>query len=168
MTRFEAYCDVTESVTLSDRDRVVTVPRYKRVFSGNKWSFVEFPCPSLSTASLSRAREWLWFRLRTLGLSPLVRAPSHLLHAPPSSHRRLQWPSASCACTSAMHSRNEAPASSARNQTAYPQKRRRAWSSAQSDCSLRRHRPLLHRADLGYQVCGDGTRAILSHGTTMR
>jgi len=24
-------------------------------------------------------------------------------HAPPSSHRRLQWPSASCACTSTMH-----------------------------------------------------------------
>ena len=28
--------------------------------------------------------------------------------------------------------------------------------------------PLLHHADLGYQVCGNGTRAILSHGTTMR
>jgi hypothetical protein len=29
-------CDVTETVTLSDRDRGVTVPRYKRGFSGNK------------------------------------------------------------------------------------------------------------------------------------
>ena len=29
-------CDVTETVTLSDRDCVVTVPRYKRVFAGNK------------------------------------------------------------------------------------------------------------------------------------
>jgi len=36
-----------------------------------------------------------------------------------------------------------------------------------SDFSLRRHQPLLHRADLGYQVCRDGTRAILSHGTRM-
>ena len=27
-------------------------------------------------------------------------------HAPPSSHRRLQWPSASCTCTSAMHERD--------------------------------------------------------------
>jgi hypothetical protein len=52
---------------------------------------------------------------------PNVRASSHLLHAPPSSHCRLQWQSVSCACTSAMYSRNEAPASSSRNQTAYPQ-----------------------------------------------
>jgi hypothetical protein len=29
-------CDVTEAVTLSDRYRVVTVPRYKRGFAGNK------------------------------------------------------------------------------------------------------------------------------------
>jgi hypothetical protein len=29
-------CDVTESVTLSDRDRGVTVPQYKRGFAGNK------------------------------------------------------------------------------------------------------------------------------------
>ena len=51
---------------------------------------------------------------------PNVCASSHLLHAPPSSHRLLQWQSASCACTSAMHSRNEAPASRDRSQTAYP------------------------------------------------
>ena len=31
-----AGCDVTESVTLSDRDRGVTVPQYKRGFAGNK------------------------------------------------------------------------------------------------------------------------------------
>jgi len=37
-----------------------------------------------------------------------------------SSHSRLQWSSASCACTSAMHSRNGSVESSARIQTAYP------------------------------------------------
>ena len=36
-------CDVTESDTLSDRDRGVTVPRYKRVFSGNKSQFCSVP-----------------------------------------------------------------------------------------------------------------------------
>jgi len=34
---------VTESVTLSDRDRGVTVPRYKRVFSGNTSQFCSVP-----------------------------------------------------------------------------------------------------------------------------
>jgi hypothetical protein len=41
-------------------------------------------------------------------------------HAPPSSHRRLQCPSASCTCTRAMHSRNGTFESSARCQTAHP------------------------------------------------
>ena len=28
--------------------------------------------------------------------------------------------------------------------------------------------PLLHHANLGYQVCGNSTRAIFSHGTLIR
>jgi hypothetical protein len=84
-----------------------------------------------------------------------------------SSHCRLQWhKSVSCACTSAMHSRNEVSASSFRNQTAYPTKRRSAWSSDQSDCSLRRHRQLLHSDDLGRRTtctmcCPCGARCSL-------
>jgi len=37
-------CDMTKTVTLSDRDRGVTVPRYKRVFSGNKHQLLSNLC----------------------------------------------------------------------------------------------------------------------------
>jgi hypothetical protein len=37
-------CDVTETVTLSDRDHGVTVSRYKRVFSGNKHQLLSNLC----------------------------------------------------------------------------------------------------------------------------
>ncbi len=37
-------CDVTEAITLSDRDRVVSVPQYKRVFAGNKDELLSSPC----------------------------------------------------------------------------------------------------------------------------
>ena len=37
-------CDVTETVTLSDRDRGVTVLQYKRVFSGNKHQLLSNLC----------------------------------------------------------------------------------------------------------------------------
>ena len=91
-------------------------------------------------------------------------ASSPRLRFPPSSHRRHHWSSVSFAGASAMPSRNGSPAK----------------EESQIKRSFRRHRPLLevapnqalapsplpllHHADLGYQVCGNGTRAVLSHG----
>jgi len=37
-------CDVTEAVTLSDRDRGVTVPRYQIGFTANKDQLLSNPC----------------------------------------------------------------------------------------------------------------------------
>ena len=46
-------------------------------------------------------------RRRAAAAPGLPRPPSCApAHTPPSSHRQLQWPSASCACTSAMHLRD--------------------------------------------------------------
>ena len=76
-------------------------------------------------------------------------------------HRRLQGRSASRACPSAIHSRNGAL-------EVAPVVRKLPRNDAVLEVApvLRLlpscHRQLLHHADLGYQLCGDGTRAVLS------
>ena len=58
-----------------------------------------------------------------------------------------RWPSASCACTSAMHSRNRAPESSARCQTAHPRNDAVLEVAPVLRLLPRCHLPLLHHAD---------------------
>ena len=62
---------------------------------------IRVPSKSFSTARKNR-------RLQNLSHPACATRPPSCApaHAPPSSHRRLQWPSASCTCTSAMHERD--------------------------------------------------------------
>ena len=91
---------------------------------------------------------------------PALRRPS-VRRSASHLHRRLRGPSASCTCTSAMHRAME------RSKLA-PVVRKIPRNDTVLEVAPvlrllpRCHRPLLHRADSRYQLCGDGTRAVLS------
>jgi hypothetical protein len=64
------YCNVTVTVTLSDRDRGVTVPSCrdkKRLFVENTVSFVQVPCSRVSHTSHQRQGRPSRFRIVTGG-----------------------------------------------------------------------------------------------------
>ena len=93
-----------------------------------------------------------------------------LQRAPPSSHRRLQWPSASCTCTSAMHERDRPGGYGGRHRHCLPppgllpftcEEAFEAFVVRPALSKFRIRRPLINRADLGYHVCGNGTRAVV-------
>jgi hypothetical protein len=64
----------------------------------------EPPPPKVSHTARAHSLVAARPRLRAAAAPGLPRPPSCApAHTPPSSHSRLQWPSASCACTSAMH-----------------------------------------------------------------
>ena len=72
------YCNVTVTVTLSDRDRGVTVPSCrdkKRLFVENTVSFVQVPCSRVSHTSHQRQGRPSRFRIVTayLPVSQLVK-----------------------------------------------------------------------------------------------
>ena len=54
-------CDVTEAVTLSDRDPGVTVPRYKRGLCGNKDKLLSSSCRRVSQTLFGRVESLLRF-----------------------------------------------------------------------------------------------------------
>jgi len=103
-------------------------------------------------------------------LSPRVRAASTVLRA-----RSVLAPSTPLiasvfgAGVSAMPSRDGAPATKEGPIKPRTIRHHRLWlEGAPNQAFVSPPLPLLHHADLGYQVCGNGTRVILSHGTTMR
>ena len=83
-------------------------------------------------------------------------------HAPPSSHRRLQWPSASCTCTSAMRERDRPGGYGGRHRHCSPppgllpftrEEAFEAFVVRPALSKFRIRRSLINRADLGYHLC---------------
>ena len=94
-------------------------------------------------------------------------ASSHLLLPSLSSHSRRHWLLVSWADAGAIPSCN---GSSAKEESLIKHSFRHHWTLlevAPNQAIAPSPLPLLHHADLGYQVWGDGTGAGLSHGTTM-
>jgi len=131
------------------------------------------PCTSEATkASLTaRARE----RVQAGGRSPI--ADVLLLNFErardftPPGRRTFRAPSTPliasvfCASVSAMPSRDGAPATKEDSIKPCTICHHRLWlEGAPNQAIVSPSLPLLHHADLGYQVCGNGTRAVLSRG----
>ena len=131
---------------------------------------IRVPSKSFSTARKNR-------RLQNLSHPACATRPPSCApaHAPPSSHRRLQWPSASCTCTSAMHERDRPGGYGGRHRHCSPppgllpftrEEAFEAFVVRPALSKFRIRRPLINRANRRYQLCGDGPGAVLSRTRT--